>query len=157
MPINIIDATGTTQTVNTLPSLGAADAAASLPVVVAASTSEIGRVLKGQQSISDCTISSGQSLSALVDLGVYRLVGLSIPATFEPTTLTFQSSYDGTTWMNVYDSTGVEKSATVAASRRVIIAPSDFYGIRYIKIRGGTSSASTTVSADRIIKIIAEA
>jgi hypothetical protein len=92
---------------------------------------------KGHQLVADCLISNGQSLSAAVDLGTARLVGIATPAAFEPTALTFQSSYDGATWNNVYDGTGTEKSITVAASRRVILSPADFYGIRYIKVRGG--------------------
>jgi hypothetical protein len=111
---------------------------------------------KPQQIVLDCLISSGQSLSAGIDLGVYRLVGLSIPATFEPTTLTFQSSFDNSTYNNIYESTGVEKSVTVGISRRVILSPADFYGIRYIKVRGGTSASATNVSGDRTIKLIAE-
>jgi hypothetical protein len=112
---------------------------------------------KGQQAVADCVISNGQSLSAAVDLGVARLVGLSIPATFEPATVTFQASYDGATFNNVYDSSGVEKTIAVGASRRVILSPADFYGVRYIKLRGGTAASPTVVAADRTVKLIAEA
>lgn len=114
-------------------------------------------VLKGQQSVADCTITAAGSLSAAIDLGVYRLVGITLPATFEPTTLSFQSSYDGTTWNNVYDSTGAEKTITVGVSRRVILSPADFYGVRWVKIRGGTAAAPVVVAADRVAKLIAEA
>ncbi len=111
---------------------------------------------KGQQTVTDCVISNGQSLSASVDLGVYRLVGISIPSTFEPTTLTFQSSYDGSTWANVFKD-GIEVSEPVGTNRRIVLDPSKFYGIRYVKVRGGTSGSATTVSADRTLKLIAEA
>ncbi len=112
-------------------------------------------VLKGQQSIFDCTIASGQSLSAGVDLGVTRLVGIEIPATFEPSTLTFQASVDNSTWNNIF--TSGETSVTASPSRRIVVAPADFYGIRYIRVRGGTSASPTTAAADRILKLIAEA
>jgi len=114
-------------------------------------------VAKGQQQIQDCTITSGQSLSAGVDLGVFRLVGLSMPTTLEPTTLTFQSSFDGTNWNNIFTSAGTEVTVISAASRRIIVAPADFYGVRYLRVRGGTSGVPTTVAADRIIKLISEA
>jgi hypothetical protein len=112
---------------------------------------------KGQQTVTDCTITSGGSLSAAIDLGVYRLVGIAIPATFEPTSVTFQASYDGSTYNNVYDASGVEKAASVGVSRRVILSPSDFLGVRYVKVRGGTAGTPTTVAADRTLKLIAEA
>jgi hypothetical protein len=114
-------------------------------------------VAKGQQAVADCVISNGQSLSAGVDLGVARLVGLSIPATFEPATLSFQASFDGLTWNNIHDSSGTEKTVAVGASRRVILSPADFYGVRHIKVRGGTAAAPTAVAADRTIKLITEA
>jgi hypothetical protein len=114
-------------------------------------------VEKGQQAVADCVISSGQSLSAAVDLGVARLVGISTPGALEPTVLTFQASYDGATWNNVYDSAGAEKSVTVGVSRRIILSPADFYGVRYVKVRGGTAASPTTVVADRTLKLIAEA
>lgn len=114
------------------------------------------QVSKSPQSVTDCVISSGASLSAAVDLGVYRLIGVSIPATFEPTSVTFQASYDGTTWNNVYKDDGTELSVVVGVSRRVVLDPAKFYGIRYIKVRGGTSGTPTTVAADRTIKLIAE-
>lgn len=113
-------------------------------------------IIKTQQLVQDCTIASGQSLSGGVDLGAFRLVGLSIPATFEPTTLTFQSSFDNTTWNNMFTSAGVEVSVVAGTSRRIILAPQDFYGIRYIRVRGGTSATPTTVAAQRIIKLISE-
>lgn len=113
-------------------------------------------VVKGQQAVIDCTIASGASLSAAVNLGEYRLTGIEIPATFGPTTLTFQASVNGTDWFNLYDASGTEKSVTVAVSRRVILSPADFYGIQYLKVRGGTSGSPTTVGGDRVIKLIAE-
>lgn len=134
-----------------------ADIVRSMPATNPDGTNIGSSVAKGQQTVTPIVISSGQSLSAAVDLGVYRMTGIAIPATFEPTTLTFQSSYDGITYNNVYDGTGTEKSVTVAVSRRVILAPADFYGIRYIKIRGGTSGSPTTVAADRTVQLIAEA
>lgn len=124
-------------------------------VAIASDQSSI-PVIKAQQFIADCIIPASASLSGGVDLGAYRLVGLSIPATFEPTTVTFQSSFDNVTWNNVFDSAGVERTVTTGPSRRIILSPSDFYGIRYIRIRGGTAASPTTVVADRTIKLIAE-
>ncbi len=114
-------------------------------------------VRKSQQTVSPIVISNGQSLSATVDLGVTRAVGLETPATFEPTTISFQVSSDNTTFVNLYDATGTEKTVTVGVSRRIVLSPADFLGVRYIKIRGGTASSATTVSANRTVQIISEA
>ena len=74
-------------------------------------------VKKSQQTVTPIVISNGQSLSAGVDLGVTRVVGIELPATFEPTSITFQASVDNTTFVNVYDASGTEKSANTGVSR----------------------------------------
>jgi hypothetical protein len=112
---------------------------------------------KGHQTVTACLIANTNSLSGAIDLDIYRLVGIAIPATFEPTQLTFQSSYDNATWNNVYDASGAEKIVAVGVSRRVIIQPNEFFGIRYLKVRGGTSGTPTVVAADRTLQLIAEA
>lgn len=110
-----------------------------------------------QQTVFAAFIRNGQSQSDDVDLGSYRLVGLSIPATFEPTTVSFLSSFDGATWNPVFDSLGVEVTAIVGTSRRVVLNPASFYGLRWIRVRGGTAASPTTVAADRAVRLIAEA
>lgn len=110
-----------------------------------------------QQTVSAAFIRSGQSQSDDLDLGAYRLVGLSIPATFEPTTVSFLSSFDGATWNPVFDASGAEVTATVGVNRRVVLNPANFYGIRWVRIRGGTAASPTTVAADRTVRLIAEA
>lgn len=114
-------------------------------------------VQKAESQCISVTISSGQSLSAAVDLGNYRAFALVTPSTFEPTSLTFQVSPNGADWYNLYDSTGTEKSVTCSTSRAVILTPADFYGFQYLKIRGGTSGSPTSVAADRVVKLLAEA
>lgn len=115
-------------------------------------------VKKDQQVVQDCTVTSGQSLSGAVDLSVARLVGIATPASIDSATmLSFQSSYDGSTYNNVYDSAGIEKIVTVSASRRVILSPADFYGIRYIKVRLGTAASPVSATADRVLKLVSEA
>lgn len=112
---------------------------------------------RDQQLVANCVIANGQSLSAAVDLGVFRLSGIVIPAAFEPTQITFQASVDGVVWNNLYSGDGTEKSLTVAPNRRVIVIPAEFFGIRFLKVRGGTSGAATNVAAQRTLQLIAEA
>jgi hypothetical protein len=114
-------------------------------------------VSKGQQTVTAATIANGGSLSHAIDLGVGRLVGITTPAGLTQTTLSFQASYDGTTWNDVYSDGGIEKTITVGASRRVVLSPADWYGIRHLRIRTGTSASPSTVSADRVFQLITEA
>lgn len=112
--------------------------------------------IKGDAQVTACVIANGQSLSGAINLYAYRLCGVLIPATFEGTSLTFQGSPDGGTYGNVYDSSGTEKAVTVAVNRMVLISPAEFYGLRYIKVRSGTSGAPSVVAADRTLQLISE-
>lgn len=109
-------------------------------------------VVKGQQKVFIDTILNGTSTTNGVDMGVYRAVGLSIPAAFTGTTLTFKSSYSGNSHVPVHDSSGSAISVTVGPSRRVVLNPANFYGIRHLQIVSGSAE-----SADRVITIVCEA
>lgn len=84
-------------------------------------------------------IGVGASLSAAVDLAGCSLVGIHMPAAWTAAGLTFQASEDGSSFDNLYDGGGTEKSLTVAASRYVLLPPDDWVSVRYLKVRSGTS------------------
>jgi hypothetical protein len=110
-------------------------------------------VIGGRESAS-VVISSGASLSAAMTLGGWSAIAIQTPATFEPTTLTFQGSIDGgVTFANIYDDAGTEVAWTVAVSRMVAPA-TPLIGYDQIKIRGGTSGSPTTVAADRTLTVL---
>ena len=101
------------------------------------------------------TITSGTSLSAALHLDGTHPVALVMPAAWDAASITFQTSDDGTTWSNLYDSSSEYTISSAGASRRIILNPSDFASVTYLKIRSGTSGAAVNQTADRIIKVIA--
>jgi len=103
------------------------------------------------------TIANGASLSGAVDLAGYRVMAVQMPAALTGTSVTFQTSFDGTTYGNLYDTTGTEESAVVAASRVVWLEPATFVTFEYIKVRSGTAGTPTTELGDRIIKLLCRA
>jgi hypothetical protein len=101
------------------------------------------------------TISSGTSLSPAIDLGPNRTFAVVMPAAWTAAALTFQASIDGTNYFNVFDDTGTEVTATVAASQYIVIAsPAKMLGVRWIKVRSGTSGAPVNQGADRALTIV---
>ena len=50
------------------------------------------------------TIASGQSLSSAAALGGYKIIGFALPAAFTKAHLTFQASWDGTNYYEIFDS-----------------------------------------------------
>lgn len=101
------------------------------------------------------TIASGQSLSGAIDLGPYRAFAIIMPASWTTANLTFQVSADGVNYANLYDDSGNEVTVTAAASRYIIIAsPAKMLGVRWAKVRSGTSGSPVTQGADRAISLV---
>lgn len=101
-----------------------------------------------------CKILSGQSLTDAVSLGGGRLSAIYMPSGWDAASITFQASYDGANWQNLYDDTGTELSVTAAASHVLSLDPSRWIGIQYVKLRSGTSGLAVNQTADRTIQLI---
>lgn len=109
-----------------------------------------------QASVLGTTIASGGSLSGALDLGNQRLSRIAMPAAWDAASLTFQTSPDGVTYNNLYDSSGNEYTVTAAASRAILVNYIDFVGIRYLKIRSGTSAVPVNQTADRALSLVTQ-
>lgn len=101
------------------------------------------------------TIASGASLSGALNIASRNFFGIIMPSSWTSASLTFQGSFDGTTYYNLYDEGGNEVTFTVAASRYVIIStPAKFLGLKKLKIRSGTSGSAVNQGGDRTIGVI---
>lgn len=101
------------------------------------------------------TILSGASLTDAIDLGDARLSRIAMPATWTTANLSFQVSYDGVTYNNLFDSSGVEVTVTAAAARAISLHTlfALFQDVRWLKIRSGTSAAPVNQGADRALQL----
>lgn len=116
--------------------------------------------------VVSATIPPNQALSDGIDLGANTCFAFEMPEAWAGTALTFQSKANlqesgsgGTTedWDNVYDDNGTELSVTVAADRVVGLRrdqASVLSGIRFLRIRSGTSAAPVNQNPQRIIKVL---
>jgi hypothetical protein len=100
------------------------------------------------------TIANSASLSGAIDLGGTSLAGYIMPASWTAASVTFQASVDGTNFYNLYDQFGNEITHAVAASRFIALTPSDLVGVRYIKLRSGTSASPVAQGAERQITYV---
>lgn len=91
---------------------------------------------------TECVIASSGTVSTAVDLHGHNLVGCVMPAAFTGTAITFQGSQEGTTFTDLYDTAGSALSITVAADRFILFTPSDFAGVRFIKLVSGSSEGA---------------
>lgn len=87
------------------------------------------------------TIALNGSLSNAIALSGAWLVQIDIPAGWTAAVLTFQSSPDGETYSDLYDTSNTEISLTVSAGKARRVDPNLFMGIPYIKLRSGTSGS----------------
>lgn len=105
-------------------------------------------------SLEPAAIANGAALSGAVHLHAHRVFAIQMPATWTAANLTFQGSYDGSTYADVYDETGNEVTVTAAASRFIILDPVKFMGLQKLKIRSGTTGSPVNQGGDRIVQLI---
>jgi hypothetical protein len=93
------------------------------------------------------TIASSGTTSGAIDLQGLGLVGIIMPAAFTGTTISFQLSNDNTTFYDVYNTDNVQLKVTVTQGRAYLLTPGDLIGVRYLKIKSGsTESGSRTIT-----------
>lgn len=95
----------------------------------------------GGTQVFQAAIPLNGTLSSIVTLGPYRLLGIHMPGQWGTAVLTFQASWDGDNFFNVYTKTGDELVYTVDANRWIVCDPVDFVGIPFLKIRSGTNGS----------------
>ena len=102
--------------------------------------------------IEAVTISSGNSLSAAIDLNGEQLVGLTVASTWTSANIGFTAAPASTgTYGLVYTSTGLY-TRTATATDYIAIPPEVTYGARFIKVaslNSGGSTAAVNQGADR--------
>ncbi len=107
-----------------------------------------------RDDVTVVTIPLGASITPEIDMGGKRLARIAMPAAWTTANLTFQvSPISGGSFTDLYDSTGTEYTVTASTSRTIIIPFADFIGLKFIKIRSGTTGTPVVQAADRILTI----
>jgi hypothetical protein len=93
------------------------------------------------------------TLTSEIDLGKGgKLQGIYMPASWTTADLTLQAASEtGGTFLDVYDDAATEASIGAAASRYLSLYPDVFAGIRFIKIRSGTTATPVQQGAARTL------
>lgn len=101
------------------------------------------------------TIAANASLSGAVQLDEFVPVAIVMPSSWTAANLTFQASEDGTTFLDLYSTSGSELQVTAAANRFLALDPAQFRGARFLKVRSGTSATPVNQTAQRTLKLLA--
>ena len=119
-------------------------------------------MLSPTRRVVPCTITTAaDGLSAAIDLQDESLVGIQMDSAWTAAAITFQGSHDGVTYGNLYDSGGTEvtiASGTAQVDRYIPFTTAMldvFKGLRYLKVRSGTSGTPVQQAGARSLKLIA--
>lgn len=100
-------------------------------------------------------IASGASLSGAVDLRGVVLVGVNMPADWTAADLTFQATHEEAgTYQNVFDADDAEVTVQAAEDRYIVLEPAKYAGIRFLKVRSGTSGTPVNQAAARTLVLL---
>lgn len=107
------------------------------------------------------TIKAGGNISDIQNI-CGQLVGIGLPALWDAAAITFQGSFGGTVFRDVWDNplgTGVERTMVsgnnpTAATRYYAFSLNDWLGINFLKVRSGTSASPVNQTADRVIRLL---
>lgn len=115
-------------------------------------------------SVSDmktltCTIASGANLSDAIALKGFTPVMIIMPGTWTAASLSFQISYDGSTYVNLYYLSSLavtEYALTSPAASYAIALPAStmFTGATHLKVRSGTAGSAVNQDAARTMTVI---
>ena len=102
------------------------------------------------------TVANGASLSGSSGLfdGASRALSVATDAAWDTAAITFQGSYDGTNFFNLYKEGTEYTIAGVLASTINTIDLSVFMGLRAVKVRSGTSGAAVNQTGDSVVTLM---
>lgn len=100
------------------------------------------------------TIAASGSVSPSVNMGGRKLIGFMMPAAWTSADITFQGSFDNSTFYDMYDTTGAEIDYQVAASRFIVVNSALWLAPRFVKVRSGTTGTPVVQAAQRIVTLI---
>jgi hypothetical protein len=102
------------------------------------------------------TISAGQSLSSAIDCTTGAPVILFMPALWTPAQLTYQVSYDGAAYFDLFDRLGKELAVNIAAGTAVRLNPewTDSVMGGWLKVRSGARQSPVVQTADRVFTLM---
>ena len=109
----------------------------------------------GKTAYREVTIAAAASLST-DSFDIYgQIVAVKVPAGFEGTLVTFQSSDDNITFEDILDDAGGEIPVVVAAGKKTgldAVRP-ELEHMRYGKVRAGTLGVPQPQAAQRVIRV----
>ena len=104
----------------------------------------------GAIRVDDLTIAISAQTSTILKLDQDKMVtGVITPSAFTSISISFEAGIDINSMIPLHNENGVLIAVPIAASRHSILDPSDFVGIRFIRILSASAEA-----AERTLQIV---
>jgi hypothetical protein len=100
------------------------------------------------------TVANGASLSGAASLKELKVLAFVTDAAWDTNAVTFQGSFDGTNFFNLWNDSAEYSIAAVPASTLVAINPVNFMGLHSVKVRSGTSAAAVNQVGATVVTLI---
>lgn len=105
--------------------------------------------------VKTLSIPAGESISNTIDIDKRGLQAIVIPSSWTKAAISFQMAIEeGGDYVDVFFSTGEEVKFFPDASKAYVISPSVLEGLRFIKIRSGSSATPVIQVSTANIKLI---
>lgn len=105
--------------------------------------------------VVEAVIASGASVSTTIDIGTGELVALGMPSGWTTASITFQNSYDDSTYVGINDATGAEIAVLLpAASKNIALSFAGIKGLGKIKLVSGTAAVAVNQGSARTILVV---
>lgn len=100
------------------------------------------------------TIANGQSLSPASAIVAGDVVGVQTDAQWDAAGMTFQGSYDGVAYFNLFSQTAEVALASMTGAAMVALDPTAFRACMFLKVRSGTAAAPVVQNGATVVTIL---
>jgi hypothetical protein len=104
--------------------------------------------------ILDIEFAAGASISNAINLDGKNLVALIIPSAWTGSSITLQACHrldvETPVWNDLRDMNGLEIVIPVATNSQIQIEPAKLVGLKYMRVRNGTSASPVNQAAARL-------
>lgn len=103
---------------------------------------------------NEAVIANGASQTGPLDMHDRVITTIIVPSVWTAANITLLASSTQTgTFSPVYDAAGTELTISAAASRVVVIAPDATRGLKWVKLRSGTTGTPVNQGAARTLEV----
>ena len=112
--------------------------------------------LVSNQSLFPASISAGGSLTGLVGIAPYTLVGIVTDANWTAQAISLKTSIDGTTVLPLQNQAASLSFGTLAASTFMALDPTTLKGVQMIEVQSGAAGSGVNQTNNTTLTLVCQ-